>query len=139
MTTITALRQQALLPLALKLDALVTGANGAAYVAAASVLDEPLGIPESTRRSVGVFLLLFAMAVWSVATRPEISRTAVLAVVAANALWVIDSLLAVAFDWGSPTTAGAVWIVLQALVVLGFAALQSYALSSGSPSSPSSS
>jgi hypothetical protein len=48
----------------------------------------------------------------------------VLAVVAANAIWAADSVVAVLAGWGDPTTAGAVWMVLQALVVAGFAALQ---------------
>ncbi len=49
---------------------------------------------------------------------------AVRAIVAANAVWIVDSLALLAFDWGSPTTAGAFWIVMQAAVVALFAGLQ---------------
>ena len=121
------------LRLALRLDAIVTGANGLAYLAAANLLDGPLGISAGVLRPIGAFLVVFAAAVWSVSARPEPARTGVLAVIAANVLWVVDSLAVVAFGWFSPTTGGAVWIVLQALTVAGFAALQAYALAASAP------
>ncbi len=46
------------------------------------------------------------------------------AVIAGNTLWVIASLAAAIAGWHDPTTAGTVWIVLQALLVAGFAELQ---------------
>ena len=49
---------------------------------------------------------------------------AVVPVVASNALWAAGSLAVAAAGTGGPTTVGTVWIVLQALVVAGFAALQ---------------
>jgi hypothetical protein len=116
------------LRLALRLDAIVTGANGLAYLAAANLLDGPLGISAGVLRPIGAFLVVFAAAVWSVSSRSEPAPAGVLAVIAANVLWVVDSLAVVAFGWFSPTTGGSVWIVLQALTVAGFAALQAYAL-----------
>ena len=121
----------ALLRLALKLDALVTGLNGAAYLAAATALDSPLGVEAGVLRPIGAFLLVYAAAVWVVATRAEIRPAAVRTVVAANAIWAADSLVVLAAGWLSPTTVGGVWIALQALVVAGFAALQAYALRVG--------
>jgi hypothetical protein len=118
------LSREALLRLVLKLDALVTGANGMAYLAAAGPLEDLLGIDPAVQRPIGAFLLLFAAGVWLVATRPSIPRRAVLAIAGANALWVIASLAFAAADASSPTTAGTVWIVLQALVVGAFATLQ---------------
>ena len=44
--------------------------------------------------------------------------------IAANALWVVDSLLALALDWFTPTTAGQILIAVQAVLVAGLAALQ---------------
>ena len=134
MTTTTAVGRIASLPgdalarLALKLDAVVTGANGVAYLVAANALDEPLGLPAGLLREVGAFLVVFAAGLAFTATRPRLSRHAVAAVVVLNVLWVIDSLALVAFGWYDPTTAGAVWTVLQAIVVAGFAGLQAYAL-----------
>jgi hypothetical protein len=66
--------------------------------------------------------------VWAVATRQAVRPAAVAAVVAANLAWVVESMALVAFDWFTPATAGAVWTVLQALVVGGYAGLQLYAL-----------
>ncbi|HEU4657539.1 MAG TPA: hypothetical protein VFR97_08445 [Capillimicrobium sp.] len=114
---------------ALRLDAVVTGANGVAYLVAAGALDGLLGMPASFLRAVGAFLVVFAAAVWTVSSRPRPAGVGVLAVVVANVLWVVDSLALLAFDWLSPTTAGQVWVALQAVTVVGFAALQAYAAS----------
>ena len=111
-----------LLALALRLDAVVTGANGAAYLVLAGPLGDLLGLSESLLRGVGAFLVVFAAAVW-------LARPAhVPAIVAANAGWAAASLTVAVAGWGTPTTAGTVWIVLQALVVAGFAELQLTAL-----------
>jgi hypothetical protein len=113
-----------LLRLALKLDAIVTGANGAAYLVAAGPLGDLLGLSPALLRGTGAFLVAFAAAVWLTATRRSISRPAVYAIVAANAIWAVDSIVAAIAGWGTPDTAGTVWIVLQAIVVAGFAELQ---------------
>ena len=118
---------------ALKLDAIVTGANGAAYLAAAGVLDSALGVDAALLRALGSFLLVFAAAVWIVATRPAVPRAAVRAIVAANAAWALASLVVLVADSFSPTTVGSVWIALQAVVVAGFAALQTHAQRIGAP------
>jgi hypothetical protein len=114
--------------LALKLDAVVTGANGLAYLAAASLLDSPLGISAGVLRGVGAFLIVFAIGVWVAGSRPTISTAAVKAIVTANAIWAADSVIVAIAGWGSPTPGGTVWIVLQAIVVAGFAALQAWAV-----------
>ena len=41
-----------------------------------------------------------------------------------NLLWSAGSIAVVVADLGTPTTIGAVWLVLQAIVVAGFAGLQ---------------
>ncbi|MGY1848291.1 MULTISPECIES: hypothetical protein [unclassified Blastococcus] len=109
---------------ALRIDAVVTAANGAAYLLAAPLLDGPLGLPAGLLRGAGVFLLGYAAAVWLVAARRRPSTAAVEAVVGGNLLWAALSVVAVVAGWWSPTTLGAVWLVLQAAVVAGFAALQ---------------
>jgi hypothetical protein len=113
-----------LLRLTLKLDAVVTGANGAAYLAAAGVLDSALGIPSSLLRAVGAFLLGFAAIVGFVATRGIIRPAAAGAIIAANAAWAAGSVVLAILDSFSPTVAGTTWIGLQALVVALFALLQ---------------
>jgi hypothetical protein len=109
---------------ALKLDALVTGANAAAYLVAAGPLEDLLGLSPALLRGTGAFLLLFSAAVWTLASRPRVSPSAALVVIALNVLWAADSIAFLATGVADPTTAGAVWIVMQAVVVAGFASLQ---------------
>ena len=128
MQTITAQKtiapRRSLLRTALTLDAGVTALNGAAYLALAGPLHDLLGLSESLLRGAGGFLLVYALAVGLLAARPRPPRAGVLAVVAANAIWAADSVVAALAGWGDPTVAGTVWMVLQAVVVAGFAALQ---------------
>ncbi|TDD74741.1 hypothetical protein [Actinomadura rubrisoli] len=113
-----------LLRLALRLDAAVTGANGLAYLALAGPLDDLLGLEAGPGRLIGAFLLVYAAAVWVISMPARPHRHAVSAVVEANALWAVLSVVTVALSWFSLNTAGAVWTVLQAIVVAGFGALQ---------------
>ena len=122
MTELTFPSGRSLLRPALILDAAVTGVNGVAYLAAAGPLEDLLGLPASWLRTAGVVLVAFALFVALVARRP--SAGAVSAIVAVNIAWVLGSLVFAIAGWGSPETVGTVWIVLQAIVVAGFAELQ---------------
>ncbi len=113
-----------LLRFALKTDALVTGANGAAYVALAGPIGDLLGMPAGFLRAVGAFLLVFAAAVWLVGSRETLSRAPALAIALANLGWVAASVVVLAAGAHDPTTTGAVWIGLQAATVELFAVLQ---------------
>ncbi len=117
-----------LLRFALKLDAAVSAANAAAYLILAGPLSDLLGIPASFLRAVGAFFVIYAAFVWATSRREEIPRGAVLAIIDANIIWVIASFTALATGFHDPTTAGSVWIALQAITVAGFAALQFTAL-----------
>lgn len=110
--------------LTLKLDGVVTGLNGLGYLALATVLDSLLGIGTSVEYPVGVFLLVYALGVLVAGTRERISRKALGTVLVANVLWAVVSIVTVISGALSPTVAGGVWIVLQAVVVALFAALQ---------------
>jgi len=113
-----------LLRFALTLDGVATGANGVIYLAGASLLDGWLGLPAEMLMAVGAFLIAYAALVLRLATRPAMPRVAVVAVIAANVLWAVDSLIALALDWFTPTTVGQVLIAVQAVLVAGLAALQ---------------
>jgi hypothetical protein len=113
-----------LLRFALKLDAVVSGANGVAYLAAAAPLSDLLGLSETLLRVTGAFFLVYAAFVWTVASRREIPVRSAYAIVAGNTIWAVGCLAAVIAGLGDPTTTGTVWIVLQAIVVGGFAELQ---------------
>ena len=117
-----------LLRSALLLDAAVTGLNGLGYLAGAGVLAPLLGLPTGWLYPAGAFLLAYAVAVAALGTRARIPRVGAWLVVAVNAVWALDSLALVTLGWGTPTVVGAVWVVAQALVVGGFAVLQTVAL-----------
>ncbi len=115
-------QRSGLLRPALVADAVVSAANGVAYLAAAGPIGDALGLSSGLLRGVGAFFLVWAVCVALVARTPR--RGAVTAVIVLNAVWVVDSLVVAAAGWGDPTTAGTVWIVLQALAVAGLAAAQ---------------
>ena len=85
----------------------MTGANGAAYVVIAGPLGDLLGMPASFLRAIGVFLVIFAVAVWDGDERPS-APAAVIAIIALNLLWVLDSLVVLVTGAYDPTTVGAV-------------------------------
>jgi len=111
----------------LALDAVVTGANGLAYLAASGPLGRFLGADSGLLLGLGVFLTAYAAAVGLLAARARPAALPVRAVIEANLAWAALSFVALGL-WLSPTTAGAVWTVLQALTVAGFALLQHAAL-----------
>ncbi len=116
--------EDSLLRLALKGDAAITALNAVAYLAAFWLLDGWFGVPAALLIAVGAFLLAFAGFVGRLAGRHAMPRAAVAGVIAANALWVVDSVIALAVDAWSPTVAGQVVIAVQALGVAGLATLQ---------------
>ncbi|MET9759228.1 hypothetical protein ABZ016_09250 [Streptomyces sp. NPDC006372] len=111
----------------LALDAVVTGANALAYLALPGPLGRLLGVDSALLLALGAFLAVYAAGVGLLAARPAPPAAGVRAVVEANLAWAVLSLAALAL-WLTPSTAGAVWTVLQALTVAGFAALQHTAL-----------
>ena len=120
--------EDSLLRLALKGDAAITALNAVAYLGAFWLLDGWLGLPPALLIGVGAFLLAFAAFVGRLATRPAMARAAVAGVIGANALWVLDSVIAVAVDAWSPTLGGQIVIAVQAAGVAGLAALQYFGL-----------
>jgi len=110
--------------LALKLDGVVTGLNGLSYLALATALDSFLGFDTAVQYPVGVFLLVYGIGVLTLGLRETINRGFLRLVMVANLAWTVLSIVVLATDALTPTGVGQVWIVLQALVVGGFAALQ---------------
>ncbi|MFE5212785.1 hypothetical protein [Streptomyces sp. NPDC056600] len=112
----------------LALDAAVTGANGIAYLVASEPVGEMLGVGSDLLFGLGAFLVVFAVAVAVVSTRPSPPVAAVTAVIEANLVWTVLSFLALLLWLDAPTTLGGVWIPMQAMTVGGFATLQFVAL-----------
>lgn len=119
----------------LALDAVVTGGNGLAYLAASGPLGELLGVGRVLLLGLGAFLTAYAAGVAWLASRPQPPVLGVKAVVEANLAWTVLSVVALAVLL-EPTTAGAVWTLLQAGTVAGFAVLQWTALRATAGVSP---
>ncbi|MFE6926007.1 hypothetical protein ACFVAV_33690 [Nocardia sp. NPDC057663] len=113
-----------LLRLSLRLDAVVTGANGIAYLALAHPLERLLGLDSRAGLAIGAFLTAYGLAVAVVGSTARINRVAASAVAIGNVTWVLASLAAVLSGALGLTTVGTVWAVLQAITVGAFAALQ---------------
>jgi hypothetical protein len=131
LTTAPAATRSGFLRGVLKLDAAVTGANALAYLAAFALLDGLLGVAAAVLVPTGAFLLVYAALVGRLAAKPAMPRAGVVAVIAANVIWAVDSLIVLATGMFEPTLAGQIWIALQAIVVLAFAAAQLYGLRRG--------
>ena len=110
-------------------DAAASGATGLLLAAGAGALASLLGLPEGLLRVAGLVLLPYAAFVaWIGARKEGVPRNAVRAVVAINLLWALDSALLLALGPVSPNGLGVAFVLAQALVVLGFAAMQWAAL-----------
>ncbi|MFI8307140.1 hypothetical protein ACIF80_27645 [Streptomyces sp. NPDC085927] len=120
---------QSVLRRLLALDAAVTGANALAYLSLSGPLGRFLGVGPGLPAGLGALLAAYAVAVGLLASRKHPPTLGVRAVVEVNLAWAVVSCAALVL-WLEPSTAGAVWTVLQALVVAGFALLQHMALTS---------
>ncbi len=123
-TTLENKTHLSLLHLALRLDAVVTGANGLAYLAAAPLLDDVLGIETGFLRAIGTFLLVYGIGVGILGSEERPNTLGVELIIAANTLWAIASIGFAGADSADLTVIGIVWIVMQAGVVGLFAVLQ---------------
>lgn len=111
----------------LAFDAAGTGANGIAYLIAPAPLGRLLGVDSGLLLTLGLLLTAYAAGVGLLASLPQPPTLPVRAVIEINLAWTALSCIAFAV-WLSPTTTGAVYIPVQALVVAGFAGLQYAAL-----------
>jgi hypothetical protein len=121
-------RPNTLLRLALIADAVASGATGFLMAAGAGPLSSLLSLPEPLLRWAGIVLLPFAILVGLCARPASPSRSAALAIVCANALWVIDSFVLLGTGWVSPNGLGIAFVTAQALAVGALAAAQAVGL-----------
>ncbi|WP_330114728.1 hypothetical protein SA496_26715 [Pseudomonas sp. JS3066] len=113
---------------ALQADALASGAMGLLLTLAAGPLEELLGLPRALLLGAGIGLLPFALALGWLANRQTLRRGWIWAVLAINAVWVIDSLSFLALGWVEPTLLGKVFVIGQAVAVAVLAELEFFGL-----------
>ncbi|MCU0312460.1 MAG: hypothetical protein MUC84_00160 [Solirubrobacteraceae bacterium] len=109
------------------IDAGLSGANGAVFLIAAGPIGQALGLSTALVAGLGAFFVAYASALAFLATRSWLGPAQVRLVAAANTAWVLASAVVLASGVLDPTTAGTVWLVAQALLVLDFALLQLHA------------
>jgi hypothetical protein len=105
-------------------DATTCLATGLLMTTAASPLSELLGLPHGLLFEAGLSLFPIAAFIAGVGARASTSWLAVAAVAAGNLAWVLASLWVVAGGSFAPNVWGVGFVGAQALVVLGFAALE---------------
>lgn len=105
-------------------DAAVGVVAGLLMAGAAGLLAGLLGLPEALLRGVGLVLLPYGALLAFLATRAQLAPAAVWAVIALNALWVIDSLGLLLSGWVAPNMLGYAVVLLQAVAVGVFAELE---------------
>ena len=120
----SSIRASALLRRVLLVDAVTSGAMGIAMVAFSELFASLLQLPVDLISEAGIVLLPFAAFVGFVASRPEPSRFAVWAIIALNAVWVIDSIVLLFTGWVAPNALGYTFVIAQAAAVLLFADLE---------------
>jgi CHASE2 domain-containing sensor protein len=90
----------------------------------AGLLASLFGLPDALLRYAGLSLIPFAAFVAFMAVRDRVSRPAVLAIIIANVLWVVDSFLLLLTGWVQPSVLGYVFVIGQAVIVAAFAEVQ---------------
>jgi hypothetical protein len=105
-------------------DAAASAVTGLLMALGAGFLTGLLGLPEPLLRYAGLILLPYAAVVAYLGTRESLSRGAVWAVIAVNAIWVADSVLLLLGGWVTPTMLGYAFVIFQAVVVAAFAEAQ---------------
>lgn len=108
---------------ALLLDAASCAALGLLLAVCAAPLGWWFHLPLPLLRESGLVLLAFAAFLAWACTRPLLPRLLVLAIIAGNALWALDSVLLLP-GWIAPNALGACFILVQAIATALIAELE---------------
>ena len=109
---------------ALLLDAASCAALGLLMAVCAAPLGWWFHLPLPLLRESGIVLLAFAAFLAWACTRPLLPRLLVLAIIAGNALWALDSVLLLLPGWIAPNGLGATFILVQAIATALIAELE---------------
>lgn len=108
----------------LQLDAIATGATAFALLAFATPLSAWSGLPAALLGAAGFALMAFVALLAWLMSRPRIPPRGAWAVIALNALWVVDSVALLFWPGIDATAFGAAFVLAQAAAVALFALLQ---------------
>lgn len=122
-----------LLRAALAVDSAASGIMGLGLTFGAGPLAGLLGLPQPLLVGAGVACLGWGAITGWLARRGTLSRNVVRAVIAINAIWVIESLLLLLSGWTSPSNLGVAFVLLQAIAVAAFAEGQLIGLKRAAP------
>ena len=112
----------------LGLDAAASGAVGLLLTFGSGLLADLLKLDPGVARPAGLFLIGWSLGVTALALQTRPARLLVLAVIAINLVWTVESVLSLTLGWLQPNALGVAFVIAQALAVAGFAGLQIFAL-----------
>lgn len=112
----------------LGLDAVASGATGLLLAFGSGLLEDVLGLNAAFTQPAGLFLVAWSLGVAALALQARPARPLVMAVIAVNALWAIESVMTLVLGWLQPNALGVAFVLAQAAVVAGFAGLQIFAI-----------
>lgn len=112
----------------LGLDAVARGVVGLVLAFGSGLLADRLKLDPGLVRPAGLLLIVWAAAVAALALQGRPARPLVMAVIAVNVLWTVESAMSLALGWLQPNVLGSAFVIVQAAAVAGFAGLQLFAL-----------
>ena len=122
------LHVSSLLRFALRLDAVATAATGGAMLLFTTEMESLLHLPAVLMTYAGLFLLGYAAVIAVLSRRDTLPRWAVWTVIVGNALWATDCAALAFLGILAPSALGIGFLLMQAVVVAGFAELQYFGL-----------
>jgi len=114
-------------------DGVLGLATGSLLVLASAWLAELLALPRELLLGSGLALLPLGLFLLWLSSGETVNRLLVWAVLAVNALWVVDSLLLLIAGWIAPNLLGHIFVIGQALLVLLFIELELMGLKRSEP------
>jgi hypothetical protein len=123
-----------LLRKALLTDAVLSGLSGLLLLVAADPLASLLALPVGLLRWSGAILIPFAAFVAVIGSSHRVRRPWVVAIIACNVLWAMDSVLLLFTDWVSPNVLGRIIVIVQSIAVAVLAEFEFMGLRRGTAS-----
>ncbi|WP_338771352.1 hypothetical protein [Massilia sp. METH4] len=122
-----------LLKTILLIDAAASGAMAAAHLLFPGMLQATLALPGALLAGTGAFLVAYVALLVVLARSRTVWRPLVLFVIAGNVGWAAASLALPVTGIIAPNALGTAYVIVQALGVLAFAALQYRGLARSAP------